>query len=197
MPQGVNMVEQPKNEDKTIEPELNPELEAIKAQIKKMEESNARLLEESKGYKAKYQGLKANVENTEKAKLTENEQWKELNELKENEIHKLNERLRDTEKKALKKDLNFKVASLAKDAHDISDIISVLPKEMLAIDEESQTIGGIEEAVNSVRANKPWLFNTEKKSGMTSQRPVTDMSPEPDLRTNEAKLSEALGGLFA
>ena len=117
--------------------------------------------------------------------------------MKETEINKLNERLRDTEKKALKKDLNFKVASLAKDAHDISDIISVLPKEMLAIDEESQTIGGIEEAVNSVRANKPWLFNTEKKSGMTSQRPVTDMSPEPDLRTNEAKLSEALGGLFA
>lgn len=182
------------NEDVT---EVNPELEAIKEQIKKMEETNARLLEESKGFKAKYQGLKANVENTEKAKLTENEQWKELNEIKENEIHKLNERLRETESKALRKDLNFKVAALAKDAHDINDIISVLPKDLLAIDDENQTIGGIEEAVNSVRANKPWLFNTETKSGMTSKRPVTDISPEPDLRTTEQKLAEAVGGLFA
>jgi hypothetical protein len=179
------------------EPVINPELEAIKAQIKKMEESNARLLEESKGYKAKYQGLKSEVEGNEKTKLTENEQWKELNEIKENEIHQLTERLKLTETKALKKDLNFKVASIAKDAHDVNDIISALPKEFLKVDDENQTIDGVEEAINAVRTNKPWLFNTEKKSGMTSQRPVVDTTEDLDTRSNEDKLSEALGDLFA
>lgn len=183
-----------KEEKKEVEP--NPELEAIKSQIKKMEDSNARLLEESKGYKTKYQSLKAEVEGSEKAKLTENEQWKELNELKENEIHKLTERLKVTEKKALKKDLNFKVAAIAKDAYDVNDIIGALPKELLNINDEDQTISGVEEAINSVRTNKPWLFNTEKKSGMTSQRPVVDNTKEPDTRTNEDKLSDALGELF-
>lgn len=181
-----------KEEVEVKEAEVNPELEAIKAQIKKMEDSNARLLEESKGYKAKYQGLKSTVEENEKNKLTENEQWKELNELKENEIHKLTEQLKATESKALKKDLNFKVASIAKDAHDVSDIISALPKEFLKIDDENQTIDGVEEAINAVRTKKPWLFNTEKKSGMASQRPVVDNTPAADDRSNEDKLSEAL-----
>lgn len=185
------------NEESKDEPTINPELEAIKAQIKKMEDSNARLLEESRGYKSKYQSLKTSVETTEKTKLTENEQWKELNEIKENEIHALNERLKNSEKRALKKDLNFKVAAIAKDAHDVNDIISVLPKELLTIDEENQTISGIDEAINQVRTNKPWLFNTEKKSNMTSQRPVMDTSPELETRSNEDQLSDALGDLFA
>lgn len=184
-----------KDENEEVKP--NPELEAIKAQIKKMEDSNARLLEESKGYKSKYQSLKAEVEGSEKIKLTENEQWKELDEINKNEIHKLTERLKITEKKALKKDLNFKVAAVAKDAHDVNDIINALPKDLLKIDEEDQTINGIDEAVNSVRTSKPWLFNTEKKSGMTSKRPVMDNTKEPDTRSNEEQLSGALEDLFA
>jgi len=175
------------------EPVSRAELDAIMAQVKKMEDSNSRLLEESKSYKSKYQGLKSENENKEKSELASNEQWKELDEINKNEIHSLNERLKVSEKKALKKDLNFQVAALAKDAHDVSDIINALPQDLLSLDADNQSVGGIEEAVNAVRANKPWMFNTEKKSGQTSLRPAMDTSPEPDLRSSEDKLADVLG----
>lgn len=179
--------------------ELNkPELDvnALMARMEKMEQTNARLLEESKSHKNKYQGLRNEVEEKEKAALTENENWKELLEIEKNKRSEYESRLKDTKKTVLQKELNFRVASLAKDAYDVGDIISALPKDMISIDEENLSINGVEEALNFVREKKPYFFNTETKSGMASGRPAVDLSSADENLTDEQQLKEALGGLF-
>jgi hypothetical protein len=184
------------NEEMRDKPVVNPELEAIMAKIKKMEDSNARLLEESRGYKARYQSLKENVENSEKAKLTENEQWKELLEIERNKSSEFQNKLKETNRMVLQKELALKVSTLCNDAYNVQDIINNLPKDLINIDEENLSISGLEEAVNVVRQSRQYLFNTEKKSGMTSQRPVLDTSPEKDLRSTNAKLADTLSEYF-
>lgn len=159
------------NEDESkVKPELD--VETLMARMQKMEDTNARLLEESKNNKQKYQGLKSEVEEKEKHSLTENEQWKELLEIEKNKRSEIEVALKDTRKSVLQKELNFKVASIAKDAHDVGDIINALPRDLISIDDEALTINGVSEAVNQVRETKPWMFATETKSGMPSARPV-------------------------
>ena len=92
------------------------------------------------------------------------------------------------------------MASVAKDAYDVNDIISALPKDTLSIDEEGLSVSGVDEAVNFVRENKPWLFQKENKSGMSSARPTSETGKKgyEDLDTNEkdALFRKALEGLM-
>jgi len=182
------MQELAKVDEITEKPAAKPEvdMDAIMARMQKLEDTNSRLLEESKTNKSKYQGLKSDVEDKEKAQLTENEQWKELLEIEKNNRSNVELQLKDTKKSVLQKELNFKVASLAKDAHDVNDIISALPKDLISIDEDSLSINGVDEAVNQVRESKPWLFVTETKSGMASARPVmTDLQAKQEINDED------------
>lgn len=180
-------------EGEKVESKANPELEleAIMARMQKLEDTNMRLLEESKSNKGKYQGLKTEVEEKEKSQLTENEQWKELLDIEKNKSSQYETQLKDTRKSVLQKELNFKVASLAKDAHDVNDIIGALPKDLISIDDDALTINGVDEAVNKVRENKPWLFVTETKAGMPSSRPIIG-NIETEI-TNEDIFAKAIG----
>jgi len=169
------------------------DVKLLMERMEKLEATNSRLLEESKANKSKYQGLKSEVEAKEKEQLTDNEQWKELLEIEKNKRSEFETQLKETKKTVLQKELNFKVASSAKDAHDVTDIINALPRDLISIDDENLSINGVDEAVNKVRELKPWLFDTDKKSGQASGRPVVDNTTE-DLRTEEEKLADALLG---
>jgi len=162
------------------------DVKAIIARMEKLEQTNARLLDESKSYKEKYRTVVSEVENKEKAKLEESENWKELLDREKNEKHQLKDQLSVYKKNIAKKDLHFKVASVAKDAFDITDVISSLPKDMLSLDEESLEFGGIDEAVNFVKEKKPWLFNSGKSAGQTGARPDGTFKPQSmDEKINE------------
>lgn len=196
------MSEEVHNQEVNSEEQRQPEVDvsALMARMEKLEATNNRLLEESKAHKSKYVGLKNEVEEREKASLTENEQWKELLEIEKNKRSEYESQLRETKKSVLQKELNFKVASLAKDAYDVSDIISALPKDMISIDEETLSIGGVEEALNVVRERKPYFFNTSKNSGMASSRPATETGKRNYEELSDAEknavFGKALGELF-
>ena len=100
----------------------------------------------------------------------------------------------------MQKDLNFQVASMAGDAYDVNDIVNSLPRTLLTLDEESESVGGIEEAINYVRENKPHLFKKDNKSGMTSGRPegvTRDKSFEEKLNEDpNSMLSEVLSSFI-
>jgi len=146
----------------------------ILARMEKLESTNNRLLEESKMWKTKYKGLSSDVEQRQQQELEKTENWKDLLEIEKNKRSEYETQLKETKKAVLQKELNFKVASLAKDAYDVSDIINNLPKEMISIDEESLSITGVDEAINFVREKKSHLFAKEKRSGMSSARPNGD-----------------------
>lgn len=164
-----------KTEEETTsnEAETNREFDVneVLARMEKLESTNNRLLEESKTWKNKYRELSSDVEARQKQELEKTENWKDLLEIEKNKRAEYEAQLRDTKKAVLQKELNFKVATAAKDAYDVDDIINNLPKEMISIDEESLSVSGIDEAINFVREKKPHLFVREKKSGMPSARP--------------------------
>lgn len=161
-------------------PEEKPQidLDAVMKRVEQLESTNNRLLEESKSWKEKYTGLKTNVEKENEVKLTENEQWKELVEIEKNKRYELESKVKDLTTMTMQKDLQYKVASLAKDAYNIEDVVTSISKTgMLDLDKETGSIRGIEEAYNRVREEKPYLFNTAKRSGMSAGRP-DDMVPK-------------------
>lgn len=154
------------------------DVEALAKRVEQLESSNNRLLDESKSWKEKYQGLKGNVEKENEAKLTENEQWKELLEMEKNKVHDLQSKVKNLTTTTMQRDLQYRVASLAKDAYNVDDVVTAVGKtQMLQIDSETGSISGIEEAYNAVRSEKPYLFNTAKRSGMDAGRPE-DMTPK-------------------
>lgn len=166
----------PEGQEVDQKPEID--LEALMSRVEQLESSKNRLLEESKEWKGKYQGLKQNVEKETESKLAENEQWKELLELERNKVHELSSKVKNLSTATMQKDLQFKVASLAKDAYNVDDVITSIAKTgMLKKDEETGSISGIEEAYNTVREQKPYLFNTAKKSGMDTGKP-NEMLPK-------------------
>lgn len=185
-----------KTEDiETNEQDKNQEFDVKKilAQMEQMQKTNERLLEESKTWKSKYKGLSTDVEQKQKADLEKTENWKDLLEIEKNQKMELKSQLQDTRKAVLQKELNFKVASVAKDAFDVNDIITSLPKDILAIDEENLSVTGVEEAVNMVRENKPWLFQKENKSGMSSARPAGDGGKRGYDELTDAEKEKAFG----
>jgi hypothetical protein len=83
--------------------------------------------------------------------------------------------LNKIKKATLKEKLKFDVASHAKDAIDINDVIQLLPRDMIQIDEENLIVQGVDVAVEQLKKSKPHLFGNNKKgTGMVGSRPVGD-----------------------
>lgn len=171
-------MEKPEMEQKEIVTDEKPtiDVDAVMKRLEQLESTNQRILDESKTWKSKYQGLKSDVEKSEAKKLEESENWKDLLEIEKNKSHELVEQLKHFKKETLKQKIHFEVAKHAPDAFDINDVISNLPRDILAIDEDALTVKGIEEAVSLVKEKKPYMFNNKKVHTQASSRPVGENS---------------------
>jgi hypothetical protein len=92
-------------------------------------------------------------------------------------------------KQTLRKALDFEVSKWAKDAYDIEDVIGSLDHDLVKIDEENLSILGVEEAVNTLRTRKSYLFNSGKKPSMVDDRPGFNKPEKKDpskLTINES-----------
>lgn len=188
-------VNEPKSEETKQEQKVD--VEALMARLEKLETTNSRLLDESKGYKSKYQELRGQVEKNEKEALDGAENWKELLERERDEKHQIQQTLNDHKKSVIKKDLYFQVAKHAPDAFDVNDIITAIPKDQLQIDEENLSVGGVDTLVNELKANKPYLFNNKKTNNMTTDVPPRNNTNTWESLTDAQKDEEflkALGG---
>ena len=170
------------NQEQTVD------IEALMKRVEQLESSNNRLLDESKSWKEKYQSERSVREKDTEKKLTENEQWKELVEIEKNKRFELESKVKDLTTLSMQKDLKYKIASLAKDAHNVEDVVAAVSRSgMLELDKDSGTIRGIEEAYNKVREEKPYYFDLAKKSGMSAGKPDTMIPKEKSL---EEKIAE-------
>jgi hypothetical protein len=151
------------------------DVKTVLEKLNQLEQTNARLLEESREYKTKYKGLRGEVEQKEKEKLEAQENWKELLEIERNKAFELQEKFKQTKKQTLKQKLNFEVARLAQGAYDINDIITALPQDIIQIDEDNLEVKNVDQAVAYVKEKKPYLFNAKQSTGMIDGRPRTDI----------------------
>jgi hypothetical protein len=154
------------------------DVKALMARLEKLENTNERLLNESKQYKTKYQGLRSDVETKQRAQLEESENWKELLEIEKNKAFELETNMKDMKQKVIKSNLTSEVSMYAKDAFNVSDVINNLPKDILEIDDENLRVNGIKDAVEMVRKEKSYLFNTGVKQHGMSQEPPAGYKPE-------------------
>ncbi len=166
-------------DDKAAKQEPVIDVKALQEEMVSLRQTNERILEESKQNKTKYRELRADVDKKESTVLEESESWKELYDREKDASFGLNEQLQKQTKLILRKELNFQVASEARDAYDIDDVINALPRDILSVDKDNLEVSNVKEAVGLLKQRKPWLFDTKKSSGMPSGRPVSDPGVTP------------------
>lgn len=184
-------VEQQEQKEINVD-ELVAQMNAMQEKMSLLASTNERLLNESKANKNKYQSLRTEVEQKQKADLEASENFKELLDMEKNRAFELEEQNKKIKQSVIRERLNFEVARHAKNAYDINDVIHSLPKDMLNIDEENLKVEGIKEAVEIVMKNKPHLFNNGIKSHGMGQEPPEGYKPENKEPTFEELL---LGGM--
>ncbi|MFA7745111.1 phage scaffolding protein [Salinicoccus roseus] len=59
--------------------------------------------------------------------------------------------------------------AVAKDANDANDVLALLDKEGLELDEDGETVKGLDDKVTALRESKPYLFQTQRKRGRTPE----------------------------
>lgn len=173
------------------------DVEAVIKKLERLESSNQRLLEESKSWKAKYQGVKSEVEQQQTEQMQEANDFKGLYEKAMNKAQNLEEELKSEKRGALESTLKYEVAKNARDAEDTDLVLAALKlkkKDMLGYDREAGVWKGVDEAIEDLRVSNPGLFVKEKPS-MESGRPqkVPEKTVDELITENpSAVLSEVL-----
>lgn len=193
---------QEESQEQPTEAAVTPEqLAELQEKLARVESSNARLLDESKENKNKYQSLKVERENELRDKAEQEGNLSEVVDSLKNEIHILKAENRDTKVTSAANALRVEVAKHAKGAINVDDIVRNLDKNLLSLDEENLTYGGVQDAVAKVRKESPYYFENKPVSGQISGRPSVDVPKEKTLNERieenpSSVLNAALGELL-
>lgn len=178
--------EQKPEEVKIDEASLLIQVNELKDQVQQLASSKNRLLEESKGYKGKYQSLRGEIEDKEREELTSKEKWKELLEKEREDKFKVEKDLKESRQKALLKSVHFEVSKLAPDANDVNDIISALHLTSENFDVEKGEVNGVAQMIDEIRKNKSYLFK-QNVPGMNQKVPKYQEPQEKSFEEKSAK----------
>ena len=183
------------SDENPIVEEVQPTVEELSEQLKQFQEkvsqltsTNERLLTESKQNKEKYQSVKAETEREKEERLRAEGKWKEALEITENKLFEKDKSIKQVKQAALSKEINFQVAKYASNAHDLGVILNSLDRNILSINEDDLNVSGVEDAVNKLREEKPFLFKTKVETGMVESRPNGGMpksAPKTELEIME------------
>ena len=199
-----DQVERPESapEENTSEvKQETPSMEDLVERLNQLEEKNSqllstneRLLSESKSNKMKYQEVKRNMED---AKLQEAKEAEDKSEYIKQIEEKLNGAIQElqAERKAnASEKLKYAVAKVAKEAHDVDDIVSKLDFNELEYDKETRTWMGVDAQVERVKKEKPYLFDYGRTANMTNglnNKPMVN-GPKTMSDLSEAEKNELL-----
>lgn len=152
--------------------ELQKKLEEQNALLENLQNSKKRVEEENQKYKKRAQEVEQRLSDAEKKKLEEENNLHELIKREREEKEKLLKDFSGLKSMTLSEKLRSSVASVAKDAIDVTDILRVAEaKDALKIDEEALSIEGVEDFVTKVRELKPHLFRKAKSNTGESNPP--------------------------
>jgi hypothetical protein len=175
---------------------------ALKERLDKLESYNEKLKAEAIDWRKKYKGHKAEVDETESKRMQESNDFKGLYEKAMDEIGNMKQTVAEKERTSLKNSFKYEAARHASDTVDPDLLIAALntKKEVVAYDHEAGDWKGIDQAVNELRNEKPFLFKQEKP-GMANGRPqgvpVKEQSIEEAIEEDSSGvLSMALEKLF-
>ena len=120
--------------------------------------------------------------------------WKALMEKQRSENSSLSEEMERLRRRTLKKTLDFEVARYATDANDPLDIINSLPSDLIKIDEETLTVEGVADAVNTLRESKPYLFKRGTTPETVNAKPGF-VANAPERTLSDFNMDEKINAL--
>jgi len=159
----------------------------LQARMERLESSNQRLLDESKSWKGKYQGLKTEIEENQNEQMRETNDFKGLYEKAMQKVQTLEEDVKSGKRSELESTLKYEVAKNAKDAEDVDLVLAALKlkkKDMLGYDREAGAWRGVDEGINDLRKSNPGLFKSDIP-GMESGRPQSVPTKTEEELINE------------
>lgn len=157
--------------DKSVE-ELQAELEQAVAKAKQAELSKQRLEEESKKYKSRMSEAESKLSELEKARLEEEGKLEQVLAKEREERKRMEQILNERTSSVLKEKLRAEVAKHAKDAHDVDMLLRVTEhKDLLKVDEDTLSVGGVEDFVGKVRETHGFMFQKKVLPGTETHRP--------------------------
>lgn len=179
------------------------DIKELLAKIEQLQSTNERLLNESKTYKSKsqeYQELQQKLKSLEDEKLQKEGNWQEMIKRLQEEKSSVEQKLRQKDNEILKSNVYSTVANIAKDAHDIDDLLAQSEfSKMIEVDEESlkPVKESVDMFVGKLREVKPYLFKNKKVASMGDARPSIDKPIQKDVKQmnqdeRKALLKEAI-----
>jgi hypothetical protein len=168
------------------------EIEKVMEELKALKSSNERLLTESKDWKAKYQSAYTEKTGIEKQRLEKEGNFQQLLEQEKKEKLEIEKKLKDREKSLLKTQARAMLAELAKDAHDVGDLLKLDEVSAIQYDEENLTVlkDSVQNFVASVREKKPWMFGEKKIPTSTDGKPSTSSAKSFAQMTSNEREAE-------
>ena len=165
------------------------------AEIEKLKSTNERLLAESNKFKTRKTELeeyKQKLEAYEQKKLEETGNWQEMLELERKKRSELEQSLKQRDNQILKSNVFNHVANYAKDAYDINDLLAQKDyANMIEINEDSlePTAESVQKFVDTLKADKKYLFKGHKVASMADTKPTTN---KPQTKRLESMTREEM-----
>lgn len=149
---------------------------ALLERIEKLEASNKRLLEESKGYKEKYKSVANEVEEKEKKIALEKGDLQKLLEMERAKVQQVSSEAQKLRESVLKSTIRQTVAKHAVDVYDHDDLLNqpqfahilkeAIDPEALSVDETK-----VKEYVSEVLKAKPYMKKNSQMPGVVTKKP--------------------------
>lgn len=165
------------------------------AEIEKLKSTNERLLAESNKYKTRKTELeeyKQKIDAYEQKKLEETGNWQEMLELERKKRSELEQSLKQRDNQILKSNVFNHVANYAKDAYDVNDLLAQRSyADMIEINEDSlePTSESVQKFVDTLKADKKYLFKGHKVTSMADEKPSTS---KPQTKKIESMTKDEL-----
>lgn len=169
-----------------------PSIEELAEKVKALSDENAavkaskdRILEESKGYKAKLGEVTKAQTEKEKALAIEKEDYKRALEIEQQEKSEWISKFDGLKKTVSRKELDLKLAQMAPDARDFGLLKAALNPEDLKWDEDLN-LHGLEPQLENIRKEKAFLFNSDKPAKQFDKKAPNYNGAGAEDKTDEA-----------
>lgn len=160
------------------------DVQKVMEELKALKTTNERLLDESKAWKSKYQTVATEKSTIEKTKLEKEGNFEELLRRTTEEKEAASRENEQLKKQYLRASARSILAEVAKDAHDISDLMRLEEIKAVQYDEGKMEVvrSSVEDFVNEIKVKKPWMFGSVKLPSMTDGKP---MAAQPSTKSIE------------
>ena len=169
------------------------DVEKLIAENQTLRASKERILEESKGYKNKFQESETILKQKETVELERQGEFEKLLQQAREEKADLVSKMGVLKQKTILGNIKGALSTSARDAADVDLLLRLPEADMITYDEDSLSVDqeSIESMLTKVRADRSYLFQPKKMATQATGNPVGSESVGPTIIQNNADIKNA------